>query len=355
MPVLAARRIGISRQNLSLWRTAGLRALPTRANLESVAEVIGRPYREVLDAALHDTGYSPAGDDGAPRAYDEVLADTVRTLTEATRLTTQRVRRTAAGGWEPDPDAPGDPIDWAEFVTEALAGAAANAGSVDAVLAGRPGSWEAEGVHRLLDSAVGADGEDLLWHRTDPVDILLNVERILDDYGDPFTQQYEDADEELNRRIDAVPEAHPVGEPYDPPAWTKLDPTDPAYDALYDEWFREAAKVPLTPAEQAEEDAVTALLELRDRLDTQRRQELAAYGAELQAAVEQRVPDLNLSVPVHITVQTDSAEAPEGYETPIPDYSTNPLDAVVGDVISQVPRPSALAGTPLSRAERPIG
>lgn len=123
-----ARRIGISRQNLSLWRTTGFRGLPDRANLDAVASVIGRPYREVLDAALWDTGYA-APTDGAPRAYDEVLADAIRVLTEATRLTNHRVRRTADGGWEPDPHAT-EPIDWAEFVCAALAGAAANAGGI---------------------------------------------------------------------------------------------------------------------------------------------------------------------------------------------------------------------------------
>jgi hypothetical protein len=32
-------------------------ALPDRTNLAAVARVIGRPYRELLSAALFDTGY----------------------------------------------------------------------------------------------------------------------------------------------------------------------------------------------------------------------------------------------------------------------------------------------------------
>lgn len=52
-----ARRIGISRQNLSLWRTQGFRGLPDRASLDGVAGVTGRPYRDVLEAALYDAGY----------------------------------------------------------------------------------------------------------------------------------------------------------------------------------------------------------------------------------------------------------------------------------------------------------
>ena len=50
-----ARRIGISRQNLSLWRTTGFRALPARNTLDGVAAVVGRPYREVLEAAPEQT------------------------------------------------------------------------------------------------------------------------------------------------------------------------------------------------------------------------------------------------------------------------------------------------------------
>ena len=54
-----ARRIQITRPNLILWHETGLRALPTQANLRSVAATIGRPYRQVLDAALRDTGCDP--------------------------------------------------------------------------------------------------------------------------------------------------------------------------------------------------------------------------------------------------------------------------------------------------------
>ena len=53
------------------------------------------------------------------------------------------MRQTSTGTWEPDPTAAPLPIDWAAFVTLALAGAAANIGSVYRILAGRPGSWEA--------------------------------------------------------------------------------------------------------------------------------------------------------------------------------------------------------------------
>jgi transcriptional regulator with XRE-family HTH domain len=113
-----ARRMGISRENLRLWRTNGLRALPGQDNLRSVARTIGQPYRQVLSAALLDAGYLTESDTTAPRPYDEVLHDAVAALTEATRLTNQPMRRTSSGRWEPDPDPRAAlPIDWAEFVT----------------------------------------------------------------------------------------------------------------------------------------------------------------------------------------------------------------------------------------------
>jgi len=63
-------------------------------------------------------------------------------------------------GTDPDPRA-ALPIDWAEFVTLALAGAAANVGSTAKILSGRPGSWEADRLRETPASTVGADDEDL--------------------------------------------------------------------------------------------------------------------------------------------------------------------------------------------------
>ena len=161
-----ARRIGVTRENLRKWRTHGTRRLPDHANLVATARVIGRPYREVLSAALFDTGYLDGSAD-APRPYNEVLADAIAVLTEATRLTNQLSRRNDTGQWETDPDPSASvPIDWAEFVTLAVAGAAANVGSAEEALAGRPGSWEADRVRQMLQ-ATAFDDKDLLRHRTD--------------------------------------------------------------------------------------------------------------------------------------------------------------------------------------------
>jgi hypothetical protein len=51
---------------------------------------------------------------------------------------------------------------------------------------------------------------------------------------------------------------------------------------------------PLAPEEQAIEDAVAAVQVLRDRLEAQRRAELADYGRALAAALTERLAALNL-------------------------------------------------------------
>ena len=57
-----ARRIGITRQTLYLWRTRGLRGLPARATLDGMATELHLPYVRVLEAALRDVGYLDATD-----------------------------------------------------------------------------------------------------------------------------------------------------------------------------------------------------------------------------------------------------------------------------------------------------
>ncbi len=57
-----ARRIGITRQNLHLWRTRGLRAMPARTTLDGMAAELRLAYAVVLEAALRDAGYLDATD-----------------------------------------------------------------------------------------------------------------------------------------------------------------------------------------------------------------------------------------------------------------------------------------------------
>lgn len=57
-----ARRIGIIRQNLFLWRTRGLRGLPARTTLHGMATELRLPYVRVLEATLRDVGHLDATD-----------------------------------------------------------------------------------------------------------------------------------------------------------------------------------------------------------------------------------------------------------------------------------------------------
>lgn len=344
-----ADRIGITRQTLGQWRSGELRTLPTQVNLRSAADELGRPYRTVLDAALHDIGYLTPTDRPEPRAYTDVLADAVAVLTEATRLTTQRVRRTSDGGWEPDPAAPPDRIDWAAFVTEALAGATANAGGINNILAGRPGSWEAAHIRDTLVSTVGHDESDLMRHRTEPVDIVLKPEQILYDLADlEHMGGYDDAEQELCRREEEISPSVPI-KPGD------LDwVNDPVQVAEFEAAVRAEADnpTPLTPEEQAIDDALAAIHALRDRLEAQHRAELADYGRALTAAVTDRVAALNLPVPVSVTVDLDAKlDAWNGGGTPLVGEVTGIIDVAIADAIMVTPTPSALPGTPLERAE----
>jgi transcriptional regulator with XRE-family HTH domain len=69
-----AGRLGMSRMNLNLWRREGLRALPTRDQLETVAEVTDTPYRVVLETALAECGYLDTPPPGDTVSLDGVVA-----------------------------------------------------------------------------------------------------------------------------------------------------------------------------------------------------------------------------------------------------------------------------------------
>lgn len=120
-----------------------------------------------LTQGTHAEGLEPIAVTEAWRmAYSEKLHEAVRVLTDAARLC--RPSMVDADTGQPVETAlSGKQADWAEFVTLALAGAAANLDGVEAILAGRPGSWEAEGVRQLLLSTVGADESSLWEHRTE--------------------------------------------------------------------------------------------------------------------------------------------------------------------------------------------
>src|SRR4051794_41721744 len=149
------------------------------------------------------------------RTWDELLAAAVCVLTEAARL-----RRPSVAGTEQESTVPAD---FAEFVTLAVAGAAANVGGIDAVLAGRSGSWEAGYVRDLLVSTVGWDEEYLWEHRTEPLVIRIDVDAILSELG--VAGLFDESDAEISRREEAVDVIYDVlGRDG---TWSCSDPTAP--------------------------------------------------------------------------------------------------------------------------------
>lgn len=367
-----AQRIGITRQSLNQWRTGDFAALPKAANLRALATEIGRPYRHVLSAALFDSGYLNAGEGTAARPYDEVLHDAIAALTEAHRLTNQPMRQTSSGKWEPDPDPRSAlPIDWAEFVTLALAGAAANAGGIEPILAGRPGSWEAECVRQTLQSTV-VDDTDLLRHRTEPVIVDLWVDSILNTLEDPTDDEYVNAHIALDQRAAAIP--HPTDLPPGPfspndPRITAADWVDvddngylkityrnwtggPEDTALMNELTAElqSAHEP-TAGELAHQAALDSIADLIDALEQQQKREYADYANQLTIAITSRLADLPLSVPITVTI----SQAPQTWEEgefdkhAPPRYPSNPIDDAIESAIAHTPTPAHLPGSPLDR------
>lgn len=278
-----------------------------------------------------------------PLTYEVVLAEAITILTEAARLTRRAGPRTGPEQREP--------IDFAEFVTLAVAGATANIGGIEEVLAGRPGSWEAESVRSMLISTVGKDETYLMQHRTEPLTIVVNVDDLLNDLG--YWELYDQAEDELARR------EQEVGIPS-----ITYSPGAPDFDA--EAYLTAAAQ--LEPATEEQEAARGRIEELRDKLDQQREQDCAAYGEAFKANVLAVAAELlpQLRVPVEVRVELhwqDNAGSAEAAgpawrlweraraETPLPGsgipLKNYPLHVSVPDV------ERAAGRDPLARVEGP--
>ena len=211
-------------------------------------------------------------------AYERLLSDAVTVLTAAARLTWT--------GHRQDGTATTRPCDWAEFVSLALAGAAANIGSIESVLAGRPGSWEADGVRTLLTATVGHDEQQLLAHRTEAVVVNINVDEMMVDLG--AWQAYDDAGDALQSRYDllGLPDVRPT--------------PGSALDGL----------ASLASATPEQEHGCEQIAQLEDRLELQRQQDWIAYGAALATHIHSQVTQIGeLPVPVVVNVDVDLVPA----------------------------------------------
>ena len=90
----------------------------------------------------------------------EQVGDAIAALTAAARGT-----RTIGAG---TPYEHTEPVDFAEIACHVLTAVAANVGGVEELLAGRPGSWEADYVRQIVHSTAGDRPDDLALWRTEP-------------------------------------------------------------------------------------------------------------------------------------------------------------------------------------------
>lgn len=284
--------------------------------------------RETLAGPL--TGQPRPARDGTSgsRPFEQVLADAVAVLTEAARLTW-----TGADG---DGQSLTVTSDWAEFVTLALAGAAANVGGIEEALAGRPGSWEADHVRNLLTSTVGEDEQQLLDHRTEPVVVDVFVDEIMVDLG--MWKAYDDAQQELTRRY--------------------ADCTTAT-----------TAESPGLPSPTVErEQRLDELTELEEHLERQRLRDWTDYGKALKTQIEAAATRRQLSrVPVVVNVDVETfrvAPEPTGalqdqllqealMNTPLPGTTLPPRTSPDSPPLSPLSR--LIAPAPASRPARRAG
>lgn len=277
--------------------------------------------------------------------------------------------------------------DFGEIALQVLAAAAANLGGVETLLAGRPGSWEADIIRNAVNAI--APGDLLPRYRTEPLRIILYIDEILAEHTLSH-DQYEKAEVAIDDNYDAANAALPevdetpfvwvyeVNDDGDPtpstaetPPWSwdlwrtgaaALGMDEPGIEYLEAELRGEhrhrlttSVYVPKTPELATEfirlldeREAALAPYALHDVLQAQQEREWAAYGEALGTQLEddaRRVPGLD--VPVEITVAPSVGLRPD-----IRPALDELAQSLVDSAISAVPSPADLPGTPLDRLER---
>ena len=145
------------------------------------------------------------------------------------------------------------PVDFADLAAAVLTAVAANAGGIDALLARRPGSWEAALVAQLVEGTAGTDPEQLWAHRTAPIVVTLHVAELVEArYGYPgLAAALERVDDHYDRLATTDPAVYD-GDAYDRELAAVKEAWRAAYRAYGDAFTRavhaRAAQIPTLTA-----------------------------------------------------------------------------------------------------------
>jgi len=99
-----------------------------------------------------------------------------------------------------------EPVDFAAIACHVLTAVAANLGGVEDLLAGRPGSWEADYVRQIVHGTAGDSAEELLRWRTEPLRLPLDTRAQLAELGleDPYGEAATEAARRENEAHEAL-------------------------------------------------------------------------------------------------------------------------------------------------------
>lgn len=149
-----------------------------------------------------------------------LMNQAIEVMTALARLTRVRGAGTPAETTEP--------VDFADTVAQVLTAVAANVGSIGTLLSGRPGSWEADLVRRLLEGTAGEDVDELVRWRTEPVRLQFNAIDVFDDFG--IGGMCDDEQQQLADQVNGgtLPEA-------------QQDAAEELLDAIYQLWEQDQA------------------------------------------------------------------------------------------------------------------
>ena len=213
-----------------------------------------------------------------------------------------------------DKAAPRSAGDVAEFVSLAVAGAAANVGGIGQLLGGRAGSWEADHLRHLLASTVGWNEADVLRHRTEPLVIVVEVDRTVTDLGVWAT--YDASEREINRLEDAVGVVYDVCDSGG--TWTPSDSQAAPLPADVTTSLQHLAKEGARAYREPTDPQVVELQqldEMREQLDRLRARDWAEYGEAFRASIQielNREAIAGLEVPVDVRIDISDPGAATG-------------------------------------------